>query len=158
MKTASSALETSRGSGPETHRAIASLQRLSELFVERRRQLARQAGLTEAQWRVLEEIGEESFVPSLFARRRDCAPAAVSRTLRQLLERDWVRASIAADDGRQRLYRLTARGRRKLARLGESRIDAIAAVWVPFGRAELRTFANFATKLADRLEAYAKER
>lgn len=143
--------------GPE-FRAIASLQRLSELFLERRRQLAREAGLTETQWQVLEEIGDESFMPSMFARQRDCAPAAVSRTLRQLLDRDWVRASIGVDDGRQRVYRLTARGRRKLAQLVEGRVDAIAAIWEPFAPSELRTFTRLATELADRLEAYAMAR
>jgi DNA-binding MarR family transcriptional regulator len=143
---------------PETFRAIASLQRLSELFMERRRQLAKEADLTQTQWQVLEEIGDESFMPSMFARRRDCAPAAVSRTLRQLLDRDWVRASIGVDDGRQRVYRLTARGRKKLARLGERRAEAIAAIWEPFARGELRTFTRLASELADRLDAYAKAR
>ena len=68
-------------------RAIASLQRLAEAFAERRRQLAAEAELTETQWRVLEGIGGEGFLPSMFARQRDVSAAAVSRTLRQLLER-----------------------------------------------------------------------
>ena len=52
-----------------TAKAIANLQRLAEAFAERRRQLAAGIDLTEAQWRVLEEVGDEDFLPSLFARR-----------------------------------------------------------------------------------------
>ena len=53
-----------------TATAIANLQRLADTFAERRRQLAAGIDLTEAQWRVLEEIEDEDFLPSLFARRR----------------------------------------------------------------------------------------
>lgn len=143
---------------PETLRAIESLQRLAELFGERRRQLAREVGITESQWRVLEEVEGESFMPSMFARRRDTTPAAVSRTLRQLLDRDLVRATIGEGDGRQRIYRLTPKGRRTLDRLAERRADAIAAVWEKFSRSELAEFTTFATELSDRLEAYAEKR
>jgi len=50
--------------------AVAALQRLADVFAERREQLAHSAGLSEAQWRVLEEIASEDFMPSLFARAR----------------------------------------------------------------------------------------
>jgi DNA-binding MarR family transcriptional regulator len=139
---------------PEVLSAIASLQRVAELFAERRRQLAREAGLTEAQWRVLEEAAGEDFMPSMFARRRACTPAAVSRTLRQLLDRHLVRASIGASDGRQRVYRLTATGRCTLAKLSENRARAIEAVWGDLPPEELRAFTRFASDLADRLETY----
>ncbi len=139
---------------PDVLDAIASLQRLAELFAERRRQLARQAGVTETQWRVLEEAEGEDFMPSMFARRRACTPAAVSRTLRQLLDRGLVRASIGASDGRQRVYRLTAKGRRTLARLRENRARAIETVWEDLSPEQLRAFTRFASDLADRLEAY----
>ena len=139
---------------PDVLGAIASLQRLAEIFAERRRQLAREADLTETQWRVLEEAEGEDFMPSMFARRRACTPAAVSRTLRQLLDRDLVRASIGASDGRQRVYRLTEEGRRTLARLRENRARAIEAVWEGLSPEELRAFTRFASDLADRLEAY----
>ena len=95
------------------HSAIAGLQQLSELFEERRQQLAREAGLSVAQWRVLEEIAQASFMPSLFARRRAKTPAAVSKTLRPLIERDLVRVSVSATDGRQRDYALSPAGRRR---------------------------------------------
>ena len=143
---------------PGIHRAILSLQRLTDLFRERRRQLARAVDLSEAQWRVLEEIGDDEFMPSLFARRQDCAPAAVSRTLRQLLDRGMVAVSIARDDARQRVYRLTGPGRRILGRLRERRERAIETVWSRFGAAELEGFVHFADELADHLEAYAEKR
>ena len=139
---------------PDLHLAIANLQRLSQLFAERRRQLARGAGLNENQWRVLEEVGGEDFMPSMFARRRACTPAAVSRTLRQLLDRDLVRASIAESDGRQRVYRLTPKGRRTLAKLRASRRRAIEVIWESFRPAELRAFSRFAGELSERLERY----
>ena len=139
---------------PDVRRAIASLQRLADRFAERRRQLAREAGLSEAQWRVLEEVAGESFMPSLFAKRQACSAAAVSRTLRQLLEAGLVSAGIGAQDGRQRVYRLTAQGRRRLARVHASRAAAIAAVWSQLDPAELRAFARFADALSERLEAH----
>ena len=140
----------------EIHRAIRALQRLSDLFGQRRAQLARDAGVTEAQWRTLEQVDDADFLPSLFARQRACTPAAVSRTLRQLLDADLVRVSIGADDGRQRIYQLTARGGRVLERLRQGRAAAIASVWQPLGKRALAHFAGFAERLADRLEAYAE--
>src|SRR5215813_7238751 len=143
---------------PEIHQAIGALQRLTELFALRRQQLAADAGLTESQWRLLEEIADETFMPSMFARRRDCTPAAISRGLRSLLDRGWVTAEIAARDARQRRYRLTAEGRRVLERLRRGRERAIAAVWEGFDADALRGFVAFAGELADHLEAYAQRR
>ena len=136
------------------HRAIASLQRLTALFSERRRQLAREAGLSETQWQVLEEVEGEAFMPSMFARRRACTPAAVSRTLRKLQEGDLVRATIGEADARQRVYRLTAKGRRTLERLRRNRQRAIEAIWQQFQASELRSFTRLSDQLADRLEAH----
>ena len=62
------------------------MQRLAEVFQLRRAQRARDAGLTEAQYQVLEEVGSRSFMPSLFARRRESSAAAVSKVLRTLLD------------------------------------------------------------------------
>lgn len=142
---------------PEIHRAIRSLQRLTDLFSERRRQLARAALLSEAQWRLLEEIAGEDFMPSMFARRQDCAPAAVSRTLRQLLERELVEVSISPQDARQRVYQLTAAGRRTLRDLNARRERAIAEVWERFSAGELAEFTRFASALGDGLEEYRRQ-
>jgi len=143
--------------GPETLDAIAALQRVAELFAERRSQLARQVGITETQWQVLEEVDDETFMPSMFARRRSCSPAAVSRTLRQLLDRELVRATIGEDDGRQRVYRLTAKGRRTLDQLARRRQRAIESIWQPMRRTELKSFTRLTNDLADRLEAYSEK-
>lgn len=135
--------------------AIDGLGRLTEMMERRRRQLAGEVGLSPQQWRVLEEIAREDFMPSLFARSQECAPAAVSRTLRQLLARGLVEVSIAPDDARRREYVLTPGGSRVLTRLREAREDALEAVWSHFDRAELERFAAFGSELADRLEDYA---
>lgn len=137
-------------------RAIEALQRLTELFERRRSQLAREVGLTDPQWRVLEEIARDEFMPSLFARTREAHPTAVSRTLRQLQERGLVTSSISATDARQREYAVTARGRRLLSRLRASRERAIDAVWAGLPARELQRFAAFSERLAERLEAYAR--
>ena len=141
---------------PATLAAIQSLQRLTDLFRERRLQLAGAIGLSEAQWRLLEEIAAEAFMPSMFAKRQDCSPAAISRTLRQLQDRELVAARISQTDARQRVYSLTAAGRRMLERLHRERAQAIEAIWEPYNASELERFTRFATRLGDDLEAYRR--
>lgn len=136
--------------------AIGRLQRLAELFHVRRGQLARESGLTEPQWRVLEEIATEHFMPSMFARTSESSPPAVSRLIRQLMERDLVSVSVAAQDGRQRRYALTAAGRRLLGRLRAARARAIDAVWMDLPSGQLDEFVRFSDVLIPRLEAYAE--
>lgn len=144
------------GGAPEPlRRAVEALARLSEAFERRRRQLARELGLTDAQLRVLEEIARDDFMPSLFARQRACTPAAVSRVLRQLQDAGWVRAGIGARDARQRDYRLTASGRRLVERLRARRREALDAVWGDMPAADLARFGAFSEALAERLHAYA---
>lgn len=144
-------------SRPIVEDAIAALGRLTDAVQARRASLARGAGLSEAQWRVLEEIATTHFLPSLFARERRSSPAAVSKLLRQLVDKRLVRAAIPAEDARQRRYELTAAGRRAMDRLRRSRRQAIEAVWEPLPRGELEHFARFADGLAERLEAYEAE-
>jgi DNA-binding MarR family transcriptional regulator len=140
------------------HRAIEGLARLAELVAERRRQLAREAGIAEPEWQLLEEISGERFMPSMFARRRAVSPAAVSRTLRALKTRGLAADAIAEGDARRRRYRLTPEGRRVLERLRASRAAAIAAIWEPLPASELLRFGRFAAELAERLEAFARRR
>ena len=146
---------TERDSRQALYAAIDALQRLAELTERRRRQLAEVVGLTDQQWRVLEQVGCDDFLPSLFARSRECSPAAVSRTLRQLLERKLVVVSISQRDARQRKYALTPKGRRVLEEIRERRQGALDAVWKDFSRGELERFVRFGAELADRLESYA---
>src|SRR5688572_13926862 len=87
--------------------SIEQLQRLADLFVQRREQLARAVGLTVQQWHVLEEISDEHFMPSMFARSRESSAAAVSKIIRQLLDKGLVAVAVDAKDGRVRRYTLT---------------------------------------------------
>ena len=132
--------------------AIAHLSRLSELFQKRRAQLAAVVGLTDHQWGVLEEIGTEHFMPSMFARQRDSSAAAVSKTLRQLIDKDLIAVSVDASDGRQRRYDLTPNGKSVLSRLRKHREEAIDQVWKTFGNDTLHQFSSFAEQLGDKLE------
>ena len=138
------------------HEAIGVLQELTELFGRRRHQLAAGAGLSDLQWRILEEVAAEDFMPSLFARRRAKSPAGVSRTLRQLIERDLIRVSIGPSDARRRVYGLTARGRRLLGGVRARREEAIAAVWLKLDTPELAAFGAVGAELAARLRAHAE--
>jgi len=139
----------------DVHEAIGRLQRLADLFHQRRTQLAQGAGLTEAQWDVLERIASEQFMPSLFARHRDSSPPAVSRIIRQLLRKRLITVSVSATDGRQRRYQLTARGRKTLDALRVLRRRAIDTVWMDLDPRALTAFTDFSGELITRLEAYA---
>ncbi len=137
------------------HAAIARLQRLTDLFQERREQLASHAGLTEAQWSVLEEISTEHFMPSMFAKDQASSRAAVSKVIRQLLDRGLVRVAISAADGRQRDYALTAAGKAALARVRSERQQAIDTIWMRLDPAALERFSDFSADLIARIERHA---
>ena len=139
------------------HAAIQELQRLSELFQRRRVQLARRVGLTEQQWRVLEQISSEHFMPSMFARDNESSAAAVSKTIRQLLDKNLIVVSISQGDGRQRDYDLTAEGKRTLATLRRHRKRAIDTIWATMPARQLEDFRATAAHLTARIEAYAAE-
>lgn len=136
--------------------AIACLQQLTELFQSRREQLASEVGLTEHQWAVLEQTTSEHFMPSMFARSRQSSAAAVSKTLRQLIEKGLVSVGIDAKDGRQRRYELTTKGRRIMEQLRQSREAAIRDVWLKFDEKRLHAFTDFATELCEQLERYSR--
>ena len=137
------------------HDAIACLQRLTDLFAERRQQIARSVDLSEQQWAVLEEISSEHFMPSLFARQRESSAAAVSKILRQLLAKDLVSVQLGTSDGRQRRYELTAKGKRCIEGLRRERESAIRRVWSGLDSDGLDAFTRFGANLAQRLEEYA---
>ncbi|MFI5307957.1 MAG: MarR family winged helix-turn-helix transcriptional regulator [Polyangiales bacterium] len=139
------------------HRGIEQLQRLCDLFQQRREQLASRVDLTEQQWRVLEEIATEHFIPSMFAKSRESSAAAVSKTLRQLLDKDLVRVSVSQDDGRQRHYELSSKGRKTMERLRAYRQHAIDAIWLDLREAELRQFNRLGAELITRIERYSTE-
>lgn len=138
----------------QVHAGIACLRRLSDSFRRRRETLALSVGLTDGQWGVLEEISREHFMPSMFAKTRDSSAAAVSKTLRQLLDKDLVSVSLSKTDGRQRAYVLTAKGKRVLETLREERELAIEKIWLTLEPAEIQQFVTFGTELSERLEQY----
>ncbi len=133
--------------------AIEQLQQASALFSKRRAQLASAAGLTEAQWRVMEGIASEDFMPSLFAREQDQTGSAVSKLLRQLLDKKLIQVSISSGDARQRNYELTAAGRKVMDKLRDLRTEAIEDVWSDLPPKELAAFTAFTEKLIVRLRA-----
>jgi DNA-binding MarR family transcriptional regulator len=141
----------------DAHAAIACLGRLTEAFARRRQQLAQSVGLSEGQWGVLEEVATQHFMPSMFAKTRDSSAAAVSKTLRQLLEKDLVSVGLSKDDGRQRAYLPSAKGKRVLELLRKERELAIEEIWLPLDAAQLRSFVAFGNQLCDRLEHYGSK-
>lgn len=138
--------------------AISQLQRLADLFAQRREQLARTVGLTVQQWCVLEEISDEHFMPSMFARRRESSAAAVSKLIRQLLDKNLVDVAVDGADGRLRRYSLTPAGHALMARLRDERQEAINAIWSQIAPEKLFEFQQFASELSDRMEQYSDER
>jgi DNA-binding MarR family transcriptional regulator len=137
------------------HQAIEHLQRLTDLLQQRRQQLARRAGLSEQQWRVLEEISTEHFIPSLFAKSRESSAASVSKVLRQLLDKELVRVSVSENDGRQRQYELTPKGQRAIERLRRDRQRAIETIWSDLPGEELGRFNRLSAELIARIERFA---
>lgn len=137
---------------------IEALQGLVEVFEDRRESLARSVGLSPTQWQMLEQVARDDFMPSLFARRREVTAAAVSRTLRQLLDQRLVDVQISPRDARQRLYRVTEKGRKALDELRRERGRAIAAVWDTLSEADLARFEKLSRLLTDRLRSYESSR
>jgi len=136
--------------------AIACLQLLTDLFAERRQQLARSVGLSDQQWAALEEISSEHFMPSLFARQRESSAAAVSKILRQLLHKDLVSVRLGVRDGRPAPLSADRQGQalhRGLAPRAGSR-HLCGVEWIRQRRAgRLHPFRN---PLAQRLTNYAE--
>jgi DNA-binding MarR family transcriptional regulator len=137
----------------DIHQAIAALQLLVELFQRRRVHLAAAVDLTEHQWSVLEEISTEHFMPSMFARQRESSAAAISKTLRQLSDKELIASSAQESDGRKRHYQLTEKGKRTMQRLRQQRQEAIELVWADFDSATLHGFVAFSEQLTSKLNA-----
>lgn len=141
----------------EVHDAVACLGRLSEVFRQRRLELAASVGLTEQQWSVLDEIEQADFMPSMFARQRESSAAAVSKILRQLQDKELVVVSVSDSDGRQRRYVPSSLGKQTLERLREGRQHAIAQVWLELAADDVVAFTRFGNELIERLERYSKD-
>jgi DNA-binding MarR family transcriptional regulator len=138
------------------YRAIGHLQRLTELFERRRVRLAGESGLSEQQWRLLEEISTEHFMPSLFARGRETSLPAVSKVIRHLVDKKLIHVSLSQSDGRLREYALTPEGKRKLEKLRTLREQAIDAIWMRLDPAALDMFIDFSAQVIEHIEQYDK--
>ena len=95
-------------------------------------------------------------MPSMFAKDEGNTPGAISKLIRQLLEKRLVKASISKQDGRQRDYELTAKGRETLNRLRTLREEAIQSIWSDLDLSALSDFVRFNDLLIERLRAYVK--
>jgi DNA-binding MarR family transcriptional regulator len=138
------------------HQAIACLGRLADAFRRRREQLALSVGLSDGQWGVLEEISREHFMPSMFAKTRESSAAAVSKTLRQLLDKDLIGVTLSKSDGRQRDYVLSAKGKRIMQSLRDERALAIEKIWLKLDPHLVKSFVSFGTQLSEHLEQYGE--
>jgi DNA-binding MarR family transcriptional regulator len=139
------------------HEAIACLGRLTAAFQRRRQQLALSVDLSDGQWGLLEEISRQHFMPSMFARTRESSAAAVSKILRQLLDKGLVSVTLSKADGRQRDYVLTGKGKRILQTLRDERELAIENIWLTLDRNQVKNFITFGTDLTERLEQYGSK-
>ena len=79
------------------------------------------------------------------------SPAAVSKTIRQLIDKELVTVSLNSTDGRQRDYVLTSKGKRVIQRLRKNREQAIQQVWLDMSSSRIETFSQIATELNDKL-------
>jgi DNA-binding MarR family transcriptional regulator len=111
-------------------------------------------GLTEREWGILEEISSEHFIPSMFARARDSSAAAVSKTIRGLLDKELVTVSVSKNDGRQRHYELTPRGERVMKALRARRQAAVEDIWLKLDPGKLAAFTEVGTTVVERIEEY----
>ena len=136
------------------HEAIVRLNRLTALFHRRRAALAQEVGFTEQQWLVLERIAADHFIPSLLARERKSSPAAVSKIIRQLVDKGLVDVALDRQDARQRQYTLTVRGKRKMTALRQLRERAIDKIWMALSHRDLRRFCEFSGQLIAAIENY----
>ncbi len=138
-----------------TFQAIEQVQQLAALFTKRRNQLAQQVGLTEAQWRILEGISTEHFMPSMFAREQDNTCGAVSKIIRQLLEKKLIKVSISEKDGRKRQYELLPQGKKTMSQLRELREEAIQEIWADLPMDDLEIFTRFSGLLIEKWRQYS---
>jgi DNA-binding MarR family transcriptional regulator len=139
------------------HNAISVVQQLSAVFLKRRSELAAEVGLTEQQWLILERITDEHFMPSMFAKERDSSPAAVSKILRQLMEKGVIEAGLGAGDGRKREYTLTDKGKKTMDTLRSFRAEAIDSIWMSFDEESLSAFSKFSARLIESIESYSRK-
>ena len=117
--------------------------------------LFQSAGLSDQQWAVLEEVSSDHFMPSMFAKSRESSAAAVSKILRQLVDKELIVGRVDTTDARQRRYELTAQGKKTMLSLRKNRERAVEAIWMPLPTKELDAFTRFGTRITESMENYA---
>ena len=135
--------------------AIGQLNKLTAIFARRRSELAAQVGLTEQQWLMMEQISTTHFIPSLFAEERESSRAAVSKIIRQLVDKGLVNVKLDEKDARQRHYTLTTDGEQKMQTLRNLRERAINDIWMTLDHDALAGFCQFSEKLINSIETYS---
>jgi DNA-binding MarR family transcriptional regulator len=95
-------------------------------------------------------------MPSMFAQNEATSRAAVSKVIRQLLDRQLIRVAISQLDGRQRDSALTELGKDTLEQLRADRQKAIDAIWLPLDASALESFSQFTHMLSERIEKFAE--
>jgi DNA-binding MarR family transcriptional regulator len=93
----------------------------------------------------------------MFAQSEATSRAAVSKVIRQLLDRGLIQVAISAVDGRQRDYALTADGQATLSKLRAEREKAIEGIWLPLDPDAVSHFSNFADELITRIQRHAAQ-
>jgi homoprotocatechuate degradation regulator HpaR len=103
----------------DTDRSLAiALTRARESVVSRFRPLLAENGMSEQQWRVLRVLEEESPLDASCVAARACILApSLTRMIRSLEDRHFVKRMRDADDGRRSLLSITAGGRAFIASL-----------------------------------------
>jgi DNA-binding MarR family transcriptional regulator len=78
----------------------------------------------------------------------------VSKIIRQLIDKSLISVLVSKDDGRQRKYTLTGKGKRVMDELRAQREQAIDAIWLQLGRDQVLAFTSIGDDIATRLEGY----
>jgi homoprotocatechuate degradation regulator HpaR len=123
-------LATSRGAKPppnhdlpiDTDRSLPiALLRARESIAGRFRPLLADNGMSEQQWRVLRVLQEDSPIDATSLAERACILApSLTRMIKSLEERKFVRRMRDSDDGRRSLLSITAEGNAFIASLAPS--------------------------------------
>ncbi|MDC0739376.1 MarR family transcriptional regulator [Cognatishimia sp. SS12] len=98
----------------------ARLLRARDALMQFYRPLFKNAGVTEAQWRILRSLYEETSVePQVLSKRAFMQPPNVSRVLRELVDLGLAKRLVAKRDKRRAPVALTPKGREVCAEIGQ---------------------------------------
>jgi homoprotocatechuate degradation regulator HpaR len=114
------------------------LMRAREAVMQRFRPHLREHDITEQQWRILRVLAEEKDVDMLaLATRCSIQPPSLSRTIRLLVSRGFVRRCNHGIDQRRILVDLTPKGRQLFRTMSEESAQIYAKLQADLGEARL---------------------